>query len=204
MTAQGKKTTTRLVRGDRILITDDVTKSSTRTRGDWHPSRIRTGVTVATVLGKEAVSGRRTRYNVVTDAGMVLDLSGGQTFLLAPAAPSSEPTGEAPGTMIVPDALINEQEAADALRRVLERGWTPIRLLTPIQPVGQGHGHVKGVPFGAGAPADRDWWGAIVRALHYKRPLNDGEIYQIWTGQVWEALPSIADVTRAESPGGAQ
>ncbi len=99
MTAQGKKTTTRLTRGDRILITDDATKASTRTRGDWHPSRVRTGATAATVLDKEAVSGRRTRYNVVTDAGTVLDLSGGQTFLLAPPAQSLEPTEAATDTV---------------------------------------------------------------------------------------------------------
>ncbi|MFI7025094.1 hypothetical protein ACIBMZ_20495 [Micromonospora sp. NPDC049900] len=83
MTAEGKKTTTRLTRGDRILITDDATKASTRNPGTWHPSRVKTGATAATVLDKQALSGRRTRYNVVTDVGTVLDLSGGQTFLLA-------------------------------------------------------------------------------------------------------------------------
>ncbi|WP_230415882.1 hypothetical protein [Micromonospora tarapacensis] len=291
MTAQGKKTTTGLVRGDRVLITDDPAKASTRTRGDWHPSRVKTGATGATVLEKQAVPGRRTRYNVVTDAGTVLDLSGGQTFLLAQPALSPQPTSGATDTAIVLphtglraphdhlsarhlrqrdigdsgagydavlylneqaagqilkprgtdpwfapisgspfgeadlatfvmqcrdedgatvtaetvlNALIDEQEAADAVRQVLARGWTPIRLLTPIQPVGQRHGHVKGLPFGAGARADRTWWGAIVRALHYKRPLNDGEIYQIWTGQAWEALPPIGDVTRVEQDGGAR
>lgn len=288
MTAQGKKTTTGLVLGDRILITDDPAKASTRTRGDWHPSRVKTGATTATVLDKEAVSGRRTRYNVVTDAGTVPDLSGAQTFLLAPPAPSSKTTGtETDDTIVLPhtglraphgrlrardlrqrdlggsrvgysavlyldeqvagrilndygtdtwfepaeatpfdltefvgqcrdeagaavtvetvlDALIDEQEAADAVRQVLTREWTPVRLLTPLQPAGQGHGYVKGLPFGAGAPADRTWWAAIVRALHHKRPLNDGEVYQIWTGQVWEALPSIEDVTRVERPGGVQ
>ncbi|MGI5213901.1 hypothetical protein [Plantactinospora sp. CA-290183] len=288
MTAQGKKTTAGLVLGDRILITDDPAKASTRTRGDWHPSRVKTGATAATVLDKEALSGRRARYNVVTDAGTVQDLSGGQTFLLAPPAPSSKATGtETDSMMVLPhtglraphgrlrardlrqrdlggsrvgysavlyldeqvagrilndygtdtwfepveatpfdlaefvgqcrdeagaavtvetvlDALIDEQETADAVRQVLTRGLTPVRLLTPIQPAGQGHGRVKSPPFGAAAPADPTWWAAIVRALHHKRLLNDGETYQIWTGQVWEALPSIENVTRVERPGGVQ
>lgn len=91
MTAQGKKTTTGLSAGDRILITGDPTKASKRTRGAWHPSRAKTGATAATVLDKQAIAGRRTRYNVVTDAGMVPNLSGGQTFLLAPPAASADP-----------------------------------------------------------------------------------------------------------------
>ncbi|GIJ42842.1 hypothetical protein [Micromonospora andamanensis] len=99
MTAQGKKTTTRLMRGDRILITDDATKASTRNPGTWHPSRVKTGATAATVLDKQALSGRRTRYNVVTDTGTVLDLSGGQTFLLAPPAHSPEPAEAAAEAM---------------------------------------------------------------------------------------------------------
>ena len=99
MTAQGKKATTRLTQGDRILTTDDATKASTRNLGTWHPSRLRTGATTATVLDKEAVSGRRTRYNVVTDTGTVPDLSGGQTFLLAPPPQSNEPAEAAAETM---------------------------------------------------------------------------------------------------------
>ncbi|MFK3984512.1 hypothetical protein ACI2K4_29575 [Micromonospora sp. NPDC050397] len=291
MTAQGRKTTTGLVRGDRILITDDPAKASRRTGGDWHPSRVKIGATAATVLDKQAVAGRRTRYNIVTDAGTVLDLSGGQTFLLAPPASPPRPDGPtSDATTVLPhtglraphgrlsarnlrqrdlggsrvafdavlylddqvsgqivnaygtetwfepvsaspfgaadlvafvalcrdedgvavtaetvlDALVDEQEAANTVGRVLEAGRTPIRLLTPIQPAGHGHGHVKGLPFGAGAPARRGWWGAIVRALHHKRPLNDGEIYQIWTGQAWESLPAIDDVTSGEHEGGAR
>ncbi len=96
MTAQGKKTTAGLSAGDRILITSDPTKASTRTGGAWHPSRVKTGVTAATVLRKEAVAGRRTRYNIVTDVGTVANLSGGQTFLLAPQAPSARPVTPVP------------------------------------------------------------------------------------------------------------
>ena len=104
MTAQGKKTTTGLSAGDRILITDDPTKASIRTEGDWHPSRVKTGVTAATVIRKDAVQGRRNgRYDVVTDAGTVPSLSGAQTFLLAPpaqtrpaAAPASTEDGGDP------------------------------------------------------------------------------------------------------------
>ena len=92
MTAQGKKTTTGLSAGDRILITDDPTKASIRTEGDWHPSRVKTGVTAATVIRKDNVQGRRnSRYDVVTDAGTVPSLSGAQTFLVAPPAPAGAP-----------------------------------------------------------------------------------------------------------------
>ncbi|MFI7026277.1 hypothetical protein ACIBMZ_26535 [Micromonospora sp. NPDC049900] len=84
MTAKGKKTTARLRPGDRVLITDDLSKASTRTGGRWHPSRVKTGATTATVSHLDTIAGRRTRYDVVTDAGTVPNLSGSQTFLLAP------------------------------------------------------------------------------------------------------------------------
>lgn len=293
MTALGKKTTTGLCAGDRILITNDPAKASTRTRGDWHPSRLTTGATAATVRDKQPVAGRRTRYNVVTDAGMVPDLSGGQTFLLAPPALSagSEVPAPADGTgvaVVLPHtglraphsrltvrdlrprpaasrvaygavlyldelpvgkvtrprgtgtwfepyagtpfgaadldafvalcrdedgdevavdgvltALIDEQETAALVQAWLAKHRTPVRLLAPIKPLGCGHGHVKGLPAGIGAPADPEWWGAIVRRLHRQRPLAGGEVFQIWTGTAWQALPSIADVTRVE-PGGAR
>jgi hypothetical protein len=294
VTAQGKKTATGLSAGDRILITNDPATASTRTSGDWHPSRMKTGATAATVLDKEVVPGRRTRYNIVTDVGTVPDLSGGQTFLLAPpAAPADpgidpaedgtgpavvlphtgmrapharltvrnlrqRPIGErltydavlyldeqpvgkvtnplgtdtwfepAPGSPFgeadlrafvelcrneegnevtvddVLNELIDEQETAAAVASRLAKGRTPVRLLMPIQPLGCGHGHIKCTPVGVALPDDRQWWGAIVRALHRQRPTAEGEVFQIWTGTAWEALPSIADVTRVEPSGGAR
>ena len=294
MTAQGKKTTTGLCAGDRILITNDPTKASTRTRGDWHPSRLKTGATAATVLDKQVVAGRRTRYNVVTNAGTVPDLSGGQTFLLAPPVPSADSDVPVPGdgtgaVVVLPhtglraphtrltvrdlrhrpagarvayeavlyldelpvgkvtnpngtdtwfephagtlfgaadldafvalcrdedgdevtvddvlNALIDEQETAASVAAWLAKHRTPVRLLMPIKPLGCGHGHVKGLPAGIGAPADPEWWGAIVRRLHRQRPLAEAEVFQIWTGTAWQALPSIADVTRVEPGGGAR
>jgi hypothetical protein len=294
VTAPGKKTTTGLSAGDRILITNDPARASTRTPGDWHPSRVKTGATTATVLGKQALAGRRTRYNVVTDVGVVPDVSGGQTFLLAlasqqthPGVPvldngtdaavmlphtglrapharltvrnlrhwsvgsrvayeavlylddqpvgkvtnpkgtdtwfephAGSPFGEADlrafvalcrdedGNEVTVDdvlnELIDEQQTAAAVRSWLAKFRTPVRLLMPIRPLGCGHGHVKGVPAGIGAPADRDWWGAIVRRLHRKRPLREGEVFQIWTGTAWEDLPSISEVTSVEPDGGAQ
>jgi hypothetical protein len=295
VTAEGKKTTTGLSAGDRVLITNDPTKASTRTDGDWHPSRVKTGVTAATVLRKEPVAGRRTRYNVVTDAGTVPDLTGAQTFLLAPPTPPTQPTAppadpasgaEADALVVLPhtglrvphtrltaglarhrvvgervgydavlyfdgepvglitnphgnmtlfnptqtgpinnadlirfaarchderggpvtdeavlDLLIQEREAADTVEWWLARSRTPVRVLMPIKPLGNGHGHVKGLPVGVKAPADPEWWGAIVRALHHKRPLAEGEIFQVWTGNAWEDLPPIAEVTKIEPDG---
>lgn len=295
MTAEGKKTTTGLSAGDRVLITNDPTKASTRTDGDWHPSRVKTGVTTATVLRKDPVAGRRTRYNVVTDAGTVPNLTGGQTFLLAPPTqPAAPPASSALGSgadvvVVLPhtglrvphtrltaglarhravgarvgfdavlyfdrepvglitnphgnmtlfnptqsgpisnddlirfaaqchderggpvtdetvlDLLIQEREAADTVEWWLARSRTPVRVLMPIKPLGNDHGHVKGLPVGVKAPTDPEWRGAIVRALHHKRPLAEGEIFQIWTGSVWEDLPSIAEVTKVEHDGGAR
>jgi hypothetical protein len=287
VTAEGKKTTTGLSAGDRVLITNDATKASTRTDGDWHPSRVKTGATAATVLGKEAVSGRRTRYNLVTDSGTVPNLSGSQTFLLAPPSQAAaiepetldllphtglraphkrltvrnlrhrdlgtrvaydgvlyldeqpagkvtnphgtdtwfEPSAAGPfgaadlatfvaqcrdedGNEVTTDdvlnALIDEHEADAWVRSWLAKGRTPVRLLMPVIPVGNGHGHVKGLPAGVSAPADLQWRGPIVRALHDKRPLAEGEIFQLWTGNAWADLPSIADVTSVEHNGGAR
>ncbi|WP_229706495.1 hypothetical protein [Micromonospora sonchi] len=59
---------------------------------------MRTGATAATVTDKQALAGRRTRYNVVADVNSVFDLSGGQTFIMAsPAAPQSLAKSEREG-----------------------------------------------------------------------------------------------------------
>lgn len=97
MTAQGKITTSEIGRRPkgsvRILITDDsLGLAATANAGEgsvWHPARNKTGMVVATVLDVEAARGnRRTRYDLVTDRGTVANLSGSQTFWLAPEAPA--------------------------------------------------------------------------------------------------------------------
>lgn len=85
MTAAGKITAAALANGTRVLIHDDGA-------GRIVPAYRKTGATIATVTGRDAVAGnRRTRYDVHTDRGTVASLSGSQTFWLAPALAGPAP-----------------------------------------------------------------------------------------------------------------
>ncbi|MEU8001564.1 hypothetical protein AB0B66_10425 [Catellatospora sp. NPDC049111] len=75
-------------KGDRILITDDPSKSrSVIGRAGWHPARVSRGVTTATVQGvsvdKYTKDQRPHTYKVITDVGEVPSLKPTQVFLIA-------------------------------------------------------------------------------------------------------------------------
>lgn len=71
--------------GDRILITQDGTKSTTVIHcGGWYAARVRTGVTTATVEGVDEAAWNRARqpyaWVVRTDVGVVRNLASNATF----------------------------------------------------------------------------------------------------------------------------